>query len=311
MYEVVLATWNGAAYLEQQLDSIAGQTLQPDRLLVADDGSSDHTLQLLKTWQERTGFPMHVLPRVGERLGSARTFERLLVASSAAYVMPADQDDIWDSTKAERLLQTMRELERSVGAEQPLLVHADLRLINGRGDPMAPSFVRYQGLDPSRDHWLHIALTNVVTGCACVLNRACLRQALPFPPEAVLHDWWLALVAARCGAVGYLPQACVSYRQHGSNVVGASTASAQLRRRLLQALRPTMADCWIGAGLRQLQACQRRFPSSDPLQSAALLQLSSCSPWQRLGGALRLRLRKQSWWRTAGFYVALLGWQPR
>lgn len=310
-YEVLLATWNGSAYLEQQLDSILGQTQPPIRLLIADDGSSDDTLELIQAWHQRTRFPMRVLPPVPERLGSCRTFERLLEASSAAYVMPADQDDIWDSDKAERLLAATLDLEMRFGSEHPLLVHSDLRLINAQGDPLAASFIRYQHLCPGQNDWLEIAMQNVVTGCSCLLNRACVQESLPFPPEAVLHDWWLALVAARCGAIGYLPQASVSYRQHGSNLVGAKGVNAQYRRRLYQLLEHNPSESWIGPGLRQLQACQKRFPGVDPQKVRALAQLSSSSASRRLRAALWLGLKKHGVWRTMGFYVALLGWQSR
>ena len=310
-YEVVLATWNGSTYLQQQLDSILGQTQPPVRLLIADDGSSDHTLAVIRAWHQRTRFPMRVLPPVPERLGSCRTFERLLVASTADYVMLSDQDDVWDSDKAERLLAAMLDLEKCYGRQLPLLVHSDLRLINAHGEPLATSFIRYQHLDPEKDHWLEIAMQNVVTGCACLLNRACARDSLPFPPEAVLHDWWLALVAARCGAIGYLPQPSVSYRQHSSNLVGAKGLYAQYRRRLSQLLEQNPLELWIGPGLRQLQACQRRFPTANPRKVCALSRLSSSSTWRRFCAALWLRLKKHGVLRTLGFYLALLCVQSR
>ena len=62
-YEVVLASWHGSNYLQQQLDSILGQTQPTDRLLIANDGSFDHTLAVLQGWHQLTRFPMRVLPR--------------------------------------------------------------------------------------------------------------------------------------------------------------------------------------------------------------------------------------------------------
>ena len=234
-YEVVMATCNGVVYLDQQILSILEQTCQPARILVADDGSTDGTLQCLQSWQQRSSVPIDLLPNAAaERLGSCRNFERLLQASTLPYVMLADQDDIWDSDKAERLLQKMHQLERQHGSEHPLLVHADLRLMNASGEVFVASFHRYQGLLPQRDELLAIGLQNVVTGCASLVNRACLHQALPFPPEVVLHDWWLALVAARFGGLGYWPEPCLSYRQHGSNVVGAKGWHRQLQARLAE-----------------------------------------------------------------------------
>ena len=318
-YEVVLATCNGATYLDQQLASILGQTIPPQRVLVVDDASADGTLNLLQAWQRQAPLLIEFLPQPLHRQGSCASFQRLLAASRAPYVMPADQDDVWDQTKAERLLLAMDELERSWGATSPLLVHADLRLIHREGSLLAPSFHRYQGLRPERSDWLSIATQNVVTGCACLLNRACIEQALPFPPEVVLHDWWLAQVAAHEGAIAYLPAPCVSYRQHTTNVVGAVGWRRQLVRRLQELgsadTLAELAEARIGPGLRQLRACHKRFPP-DPLAGSGehqhrwIGQLWSASPWRRLRAALALGLRKHGIWRTFGFYAALLQWQP-
>ena len=315
-YEVLLATCNGAEHLDQQLASILAQTRPPQRLLVADDASSDGTAQLLEAWQRRSAVPIELLQPLPQRQGSCASFERLLTASRAAYVMPADQDDLWDVDKAERLLAAMVALERRWGSEQPLLVHGDLRLIDATGEALAPSFHRHQGLRPQRTGWLEVALQNVVTGCACLVNRACVQQALPFPPEAVLHDWWLALVAARLGCIGYVAEPCVSYRQHGSNLVGAAGWRRQLRRRLREGLVANTgqeaAEQWLGPGLRQLRACQQRYGDGLSLRQRRCFDaLYGRACWSRLAAALALGLRKHGPWRTLGFYGALLRWQPQ
>jgi glycosyltransferase involved in cell wall biosynthesis len=311
-YEVLMATCNGERFLDQQMASILGQTVLPERLLVADDHSSDQTLQRLQHWRERSPVPIAVLlPSGSERLGSCRNFERLLQASSAAYVMLADQDDLWDADKAERLLHQMALLEQRWGVERPLLVHADLRLIDAEGHPLGPSFHRLQGLQPTRQALLDIGLQNVVTGCASILNRACVRQALPFPPEAVLHDWWLALVAAQATGLVYLRGACVSYRQHRSNVVGAAGWPRQLLRRMKavfsQNPRAVLVEL-ISPGLRQLRACLVRYGPADLAERCQLLW--SPSRWMRLRAAARLGLRKHGLWRTIGFYTALFCCRP-
>ena len=307
-----MATCNGASYLDEQMASILEQSLPPVRLLVADDGSTDDTLERLVQWQRRSSIPIELLPASQrERFGSCRNFERLLQASRAPYVMLADQDDIWDHNKAERLLQEMAQLEECKGEDLPLLVHADLRLIDADGRARAASFYRRQGLHPERQSLLQVGLQNVVTGCAAVVNGACVVQALPFPADVVLHDWWLALVAAQAGGMSYLPQPCVSYRQHSTNVVGALGWRRQLQRRMCQVLRahPThVADALISPGLLQLRACVRRF---GPEALAARLDLVwSRSAWMRLRTALELGLRKHGLLRTAGFYAALLIGRP-
>ena len=89
------------------------------------------------------------------------------------------------------------------------------------GRRLGSTYVQQQRLDPRRTAPEPLALTNVVTGCTAMVNRALLDQALPIPPEALMHDWWLALVASGFGAIGWLPQLRVLYRQHGGNVLGA------------------------------------------------------------------------------------------
>ena len=75
---------------------------------------------------------------------------------------------------------------------------------------------------------------NLVTGCTLTCNRALLDLAMPFPDRLVMHDWWLALVAAACGEIRFLEEPTVRYRQHGRNQVGASSllAPTGLRRLL-------------------------------------------------------------------------------
>ncbi|KZR84307.1 putative glycosyl transferase [Synechococcus sp. MIT S9509] len=311
-YEVVMATCNGERFLDQQIASILRQTILPERLLVADDCSSDQTLEFLHHWQEKSDVPFEFLTiRESGRLGSCRNFERLLYASEASYVMLSDQDDVWDVDKAERLLQQMDALEHRLGADRPLLVHCDQCLIDAEGHQIHPSFHRCQGLHPGRDGLFEIGLQNVVTGCALLLNRSAVERSLPFPPEVVLHDWWLALVAAQAGGLYYWPESCSSYRQHQTNVVGARGWRRQLITRFRDVdvfhLRRS-AQRLISPGLLQLRACLNRFDS--PESAAQLERLWSASVCVRLSTALRLGLRKHGWWRTAGFYAALLCSRP-
>lgn len=311
-YEVVMATCNGERFLDEQIVCILQQTVTPQRLLVADDHSSDLTVQCLRYWQKYSAVPIELLPSADlERLGSCRNFERLLQASAASYVMLADQDDLWDLNKAERLLHQMALMEQHWGSESPLLVHADLRLIDAEGRALCPSFHRLQGLKPERHGLLEIGLQNVVTGCASMINRACVLQALPFPAEAVLHDWWLALVAAEAGGLAYLREPCMSYRQHRTNVVGAVGWRRQLMLRIHGVVAPNARAVvvrLISPGLLQVRAFLDRY---GPTDLAARWQLLwSHSRWVRLSTALRLGLRKHGLWRTAGFYAALVYCRP-
>jgi hypothetical protein len=118
----------------------------------------------------------------------------------------------------------MRELEARTGGATPLLVHTDLQVVDDRLQEVHPSHTEYAKICrrcPESDLLRVILAHNIVTGCACLMNRSLVEWAWPLPKEAVLHDWWTAACAALSGRVRYVPQATVLYRQHGGNQVGA------------------------------------------------------------------------------------------
>jgi glycosyltransferase involved in cell wall biosynthesis len=313
-YDVVMASCNGRDFLPEQLESLLQQTIPPAQLVVVDDASNDGSADLIEAWATRTGIPL-VMKRHLHRMGSISSFADALEASCAGYVFLCDQDDVWDRDKAESLLSRMAELEALHGASIPLLVHSDLRLIHADGTLQVMSFHRHQNLDPHGDSWLALAMQNVVTGCATLVNRSCLDAALPFPEEVVLHDWWLALVASGLGEIAYVDKPTLSYRQHGRNLVGASGFRRQMTRRFLEVIRRRNVDRFVAPGLAQLRAFWERFgerlnPPLRAWQVDSFSRLISPSPWRRLNAAFRLRLSKQGWLRTWGFYLCLLFWRP-
>lgn len=218
--EVVLPTYNGVLYLEAQIDSIYNQTVRPERLLLRDDGSSDGTQELISELQNCYGAWLHVLPADG-KLGCIANVNQLLEATTGLYVALADQDDLWMPEKLERSLVLMKQLEACHGTSTPLLVHSDLELVDKDGAPLGFSYLKRQRLNPLRTAPVDLALTNVVTGCTVLVNRALLEKALPIPTKALMHDWWLALVASVFGRIELLPRPTVQYRQHGANLLGA------------------------------------------------------------------------------------------
>jgi hypothetical protein len=103
----------------------------------------------------------------------------------------------------------------------PALWHHDLRVVDGDLKTIHPSFWAYMKLEIQSNALTDLLSRNSVTGAACMANRPLLTQAIPFPDDAVMHDWWLALIAATCGTITAVPQALVYYRQHGANTIGA------------------------------------------------------------------------------------------
>ena len=219
--DIVLSTYNAGPYLDAQISSIIRQTDRNWRLLIRDDGSSDQTRESIRQWLERDTRIVQLSDEHGN-LGVSASYSRLLSHTTAEIIMLSDQDDIW---KPDRIAKGRKQLNRLMtvhGNRVPLLVHTDLELVDGTGSRIADSFWRYQGLNSKRSQrFLSLMVQNVVTGCTMTMNRSLLKHALPVPEEAMMHDWWLALVAALWGNIHTERAALVCYRQHEANVRGA------------------------------------------------------------------------------------------
>lgn len=223
--EILLATCNGAAYLSALLDSLLAQTCGNWRLIVRDDGSTDDTLWIIDEYLANHPDRVSILSDQGERLGPCGNFARLLEQSTADYTMFCDQDDVWLPRKIELTLARMREMEGLYGGDTPILVHTDLRVVDGGLNPLSDSLWRYQTTDPDATALNRLLVQNVATGCTVMINRALRELARPIPEEARMHDWWLALAAAAFGRIGHVAQPTALYRQHGDNDSGAGPTS--------------------------------------------------------------------------------------
>lgn len=220
--DILLAAYQGAEYLEAQLESIFTQTHPYIHLLVRDDGSTDQTMQILQKWEKAYPNKISLIHRPGH-LGIKQNFSFLMEKSQAPYVMFADQDDKWLPQKVEMSLNHIKVLERQYGCHLPLLVHTDLKVVDDQLNEISPSFWSYAGLNPDQISLNRLLPQNHLTGCTMLMNRALINLALPIPEEAIMHDWWIALVACCFGHIQPLHQATILYRQHHQNQVGAKS----------------------------------------------------------------------------------------
>lgn len=218
--DILLSTYNGGLYIKELLQSLFAQTYKEWRLIVRDDGSTDNTLDIVETYASKHHDRIVLLKDGKGRLGPCQSFAALLEYSPAPYIMFCDQDDVWLPNKIELTLKTTRELEAK-HKNTPILVHTDLKVVDERLNPLAESFWKYQHINPARIALNNLLIQNVATGCAMMLNMPLKKAALPIPSEAMLHDWWITLVAASSGRIEYINSPTMLYRQHGKNDTGA------------------------------------------------------------------------------------------
>src|SRR2546430_15714218 len=218
--DVLLATYNGARYLRPKIESVLNQKEVSFRVLVRDDGSVDETPAIIEHYKRLR--PECIVHLGGsDNLGVIGNFAHLLGEATAPYVALCDQDDIWEPHKLRILLETMHDLEERHGIDTPLLVHCDLRVVDDALRERHSSYWRFAGVYPSRSSLPRLLLKNTIAGCASLANKALVRLALPVPRAALMHDYWLALVACAAGHVGAVEEPLMLYRQHERNTIGA------------------------------------------------------------------------------------------
>ncbi len=329
MITVLLASWNGENYIEEQLDSILGQDgleLEELRILISDDGSTDRTGEILECY--RAQFPEQIILKHRSPERKKRDLEDGIPAaagnffwllSQAAdlepgktgdYYMLSDQDDVWKPNKIEALLNEMICLEVIKGADHPILVHSDMEVVDANLKVICPSFFKYQKCDPSRTTFSELLAENSVTGGAVMMNRALLKLLKERPEACYMHDWWIALAASCFGTISCVREPLYLYRQHGCNTLGAKeTGSVQDVAERLKASRAAQ----VAENYRQMAAqahafgkmYQEQMSADQKAVLRAYLALRYQSPLGRFRNIVKNRFFKSSKIQTVAQCVTI------
>lgn len=203
---ILVATYNGATYLAEQMDSILAQVSPDDEVIVVDDCSSDNTFAMLSDYARR--FPAVIALRNEKNLGVRKTFERLLHLARKDIVFLSDQDDIWVQGRKARMTDALHQ-------DGCVAVLANSLILTENGIDRA--FYPEPHHPDVASIWRNFA-RNAFIGCCMAFRRDILAIALPFPERLSMHDWWLGTCAMAVGRVCYLPEPSLLYRRHGGNL---------------------------------------------------------------------------------------------
>lgn len=221
-----MATFNGARWLPEQLESIAIQTRLPDQILVCDDGSTDGTLDVVSDFSLQHPDLVHLIQRT-QRLGATANFSCAIEEVPDGIVVLCDQDDIWRRDRIERALLHLETADA---------VFSDAQLINNTGELLPRTLWQTVGFaSRQRARWnrdpLGVLLRgNVVTGATLAFHRSSLEPFLPMPRSG-WHDLAIAVLVAGSGRIVAEPEALIRYRVHDTNTAGPPPRRLLDRRR--------------------------------------------------------------------------------
>jgi glycosyltransferase involved in cell wall biosynthesis len=210
---VALATYNGASFLNDQLQSIFNQTLKPFEIIVCDDRSTDQTHTILQAYQDKGLLKFQINDT---SLGVIKNFQKTISFCRGEYIALSDQDDIWMPEKLEQCIKEMKKIEKN--NTKPALVFSDLEVVDENLNVISSSLWQHLRAKPWKETFSSILFGNVVTGCAMVINQPMADALKNIPPQAMMHDHWAALIAFGFGQYGFITDRLVKYRQHTLNV---------------------------------------------------------------------------------------------
>jgi len=283
MITVLMGTFNGEKYVGEQLDSLLGQTMLPDRILIHDDRSTDATSTILKEYRSAHPGLIDVVVNEENSGGSGRNFMSMMTVVRDDYLMLCDQDDVWLPDKVQKSYEKMTQMEAQWGADVPCLMHSDLRVVDEDLTPEASSFRESTFANYDRTTLRDQLIQNTATGCTIMYNRALADFVTRTPNDMVMHDWWISLIAAAFGHMGHIDDCTILYRQHNENQIGV-TDMRTWRYKFMRFFNPDQVKADIAKTYPQARQFLDFFADRlDPAQIKLLQDYCSIPTKSKLG----------------------------
>ena len=221
---VLLASFNGEKYIQQQLDSILNQTHEQLNLIIRDDGSSDTTAEILKQYA-KDDERIIILQNDTGKHGAYRNFWTLIHyarenCSNYDYYFFSDQDDIWEHNKLELMIKTAEKYQ----SDKPLLLYGDMQVIDRNNRITYDSLHQVMGIGDMRGYSLFFT-HGFLWGCDICVNRT-LFNTVPLVPldhphiDVISHDNYFGKYALIMGNALYIDRVLVNHRRHSENTTG-------------------------------------------------------------------------------------------
>ena len=214
MISVAMATYNGAKYVREQIDSILTQTIQDFELIVCDDCSSDETLSILNDYKKNDN---RIRTYKNEsNIGFKKNFEKAIELCHGDYIALCDQDDVWMPNHLETLLSI-------IGNKMIACGNADL--IDSEGERFGLTLKEmeafdYEYIEDVQKAYSLVYFRSPYQGASMLIKKEFLKIALPIPEDIGYHDSWFSMLSCFYGGMAYTDAIVNKYRMHGNNATG-------------------------------------------------------------------------------------------
>ena len=201
---VVMATYNGEKYIEEQVRSILSNLSSNDEVIISDDGSTDRTIEIINSFHDE-----RICVIDGPKKGVIKNFENAIKNCNGDYIFLSDQDDIWCSNKVTTILSIFKNNPSTI-----LIVH-DNKMIDAKLNTICDSFFKFRNV---KNGLLNNIIKNSFIGCCMAFKKELIEDIIPIPSNIPMHDQWRGLVALLNGNVRFINEKLILYRRHDSNV---------------------------------------------------------------------------------------------
>lgn len=249
---IALATHNGQAHLEKQLQSLLQQTHPPKEIIISDDGSTDGTCELLEQYR-RSHRIIKVIHSKGQSINE--NFQNALSICRGEYIAFCDQDDIWEKDKLAHLFSQF--------SPKILLVYGKSILIDADDRQLPCAAEDYLGFRYYRSGHLpfFFYFSNCISGHAMMVRKDLVERALPFPANC-MYDQWLALTASVKSEIIHVPEAVTYHRIHSLNAINNQEMNRDEKSRRIK---PSKYEKFSNHRIKHLTLLQKGLAESETL----------------------------------------------
>ena len=300
LVDILLATYNGSEFIEDQLKSIESQTHKNWRIWASDDGSTDGTVEILEKWAHKLGSLRFIILQ-GPGKGFVENFQFLISNANlnGNYIAFCDQDDVWMNDKLERAINVLYKIDKNL----PGLYCSRTEILDRNGNKtnrLSPLFKRKTSFD-------NALVQSIAGGNTIVLNSSARNLMAQYSNlRPVSHDWWSYLIVTGVsGKVFYDINPSIYYRQHEKNIVGENKSLISRYKRFKFLINGSFYN-WNSINISCLEFAYQSLTDENKKKLNDFKLIRSCGFLKRFIRVLNNRLYRQTRIGNIGLIIGLI-----